>query len=390
MTDFDYIIVGGGLQGGLLVRALTTHQPTARIALFERHSCLGGNHTWSFHALDVPAQAAAWVEPLVCVRWPAYTVRFPKLSRRVDMQYAAILSERLAQVVAADLDRPGCRLHLGSAVQALTATTVTLTDGRAYSARCVVDARGPTHAPVTASTGYQKFLGWEVELAAPWPESVPTLMDATGPQTDGFSFVYTLPFTPTRVLVEPTYFSDTAHLDRDQLRQQIRDYLTAHGYADYRLIREESGVLPMPWADASAGDKPTPAGPLRAGYAGGWFHPATGYSLPLAVRLAQALATVAPELAAATLKRLADRLGPRWRFARLLNRLLFTLVVPAQRYTVFRRLYRDLPDPSMARFYALELTCLDAARMVLGPPPPLAPLRLFRRQEATTCWPQPH
>lgn len=390
-NDFDYLIVGGGLQGGLLVRALTAHQPTCRVALVERQTRLGGNHTWSFHALDVPTDAADWVAPLVCVCWPAYTVRFPKLARQVNMPYAAILSDRLADVVTADLNRLGCALRLGVEVQAMSATTVTLSDGQTLAARCVIDARGPTHAPLAAATGYQKFLGWEVELNAPWPEELPTLMDATGPQTDGFSFVYTLPFTPTRVLIEPTYFSDTAELDRDQLRRQIRDYLAARGYDAYRTIREEAGVLPMPWAETAANVTPTtPTAAVRAGYAGGWFHPATGYSLPLAVRVAQTIAAVAPESAATALARLADRLRPRWRFARFLNRLLFTLVVPAKRYTVFRRLYRDLPDASMARFYAMELTRLDAVRMVLGPPPPLAPLRLFHRREATTCWPQPH
>ena len=38
--------------------------------------------------------------------------------------------------------------------------------------------------------------------------------------------------------------------------------------------------------EVSGEPRPGRAGPLVAGYQGGWFHPATGYSLPAAARLA--------------------------------------------------------------------------------------------------------
>jgi len=124
---------------------------------------------------------------------------------------------------------------------------------------------------------------------------------------------------------------------------------------------------------------------IQGGYAGGWFHPATGYSLPLAVRFALAVAECVPEAAAEAVGRLAKRMRARQRFARFLNRLLFRAVVPDQRWRLFRRLYRALSADSFARFYALEFTVGDARRMILGWPPPLAPLRLFRRPEVRSC-----
>ena len=54
--------------------------------------------------------------------------------------------------------------------------------------------------------------------------------------------------------------------------------------------------------------------------------------------------------------------------ARFLNRLLFTGVSPATRYTVFQRFYRH-PLPTIARFYAGRTTRRDRARMVVGKPP---------------------
>ena len=96
---FDYVLVGGGLQSALLVLALRARRPGARIALVERDSRLGGNHTWSFHEGDVGAAALAWLEPLVEHRWPSYDVRFPGLRRRLEIGYSSLTSPRLDAVV---------------------------------------------------------------------------------------------------------------------------------------------------------------------------------------------------------------------------------------------------------------------------------------------------
>jgi lycopene beta-cyclase len=103
------VLVGGGLQNGLLALALLARRPGARIALLEREASLGGNHTWSFHEGDVPEAARAWVEPLVARRWPSYEVRFPGLERTLRHAYATISSARLNAVVRARFaGAPGC------------------------------------------------------------------------------------------------------------------------------------------------------------------------------------------------------------------------------------------------------------------------------------------
>ena len=381
MTAFDYLIVGGGLQGGLLALAIRHRQPTSTVALVERDARLGGNHTWSFHSLDVPAEAEDFVAPLIEAEWPAYLVRFPGLSRRVESRYASISSERFARMVAQSLDATGCMCRTGAEVVRMSASGATLADGSTLTGRCVVDARGPSEV-LSEGAGFQKFVGIEVETETDWPDALPTLMDATVPQDDGFRFIYALPFSPRRVLIEDTYFSDSPTLDYPALRTRCEDYLAGRGVRG-RIVREESGVLPMPWMRAKPTLRANSA--IQGGYAGGWFHPATGYSLPLAVRFALAVAECVPEAAAEAVGRLAKRMRARQRFARFLNRLLFRAVVPDQRWRLFRRLYRALSADSFARFYALEFTVGDARRMILGWPPPLAPLRLFRRPEVRSC-----
>jgi lycopene beta-cyclase len=101
--------------------------------------------------------------------------------------------------------------------------------------------------------------------------------------------------------------------------------------------------------------------------------------MPLAVRFAELVARagrdrMAAEAAAAVA---ADRL--RRGFARFLNRLLFCLVRPTDRWKIFRRFYRVLPEERIARFYAHRFTFTDAFRILIGwPPTGLAPVRFAR------------
>jgi lycopene beta-cyclase len=355
----DYVLVGGGLQNGLIALALRAHQPAASILMVERGEAPGGNHTWCFHAGDVAAEMA-WLAPVVAVTWDGYDVSFPAYRRTLASPYSCVTSHRFADEVRAALARPGCELRTHTTAVSVGADHVLVRarDGAVseIKARMVIDARGPDRADVQAG-GWQKFLGQELELAAPHGLARPILMDATVEQRDGFRFMYVLPLAERRVLVEDTSFSDDSHLDVTALRASIGAYVAARGWSG-EVVREETGVLPLPskCAPAAAG------APLVAGYAGGWFHPVTGYSFRIAARLAQRIATGA-DLA------LHARAHTRhMAYALRLNKMLFGWFAPDQRYRVLERFYR-LPEATVRRFYALELTPFDRARILVGRPP---------------------
>lgn len=361
---FDVLLVGGGLQNGLIALAVLHAQPRTRIAIIEAGERLGGNHTWCVHARDVPERARAWFEPLIVQRWPSYDVRFPTLARTLASEYSVISSERFAQVVS---QRMGANaLLLGTRATDITADHVRLSDGRVLRGRVVIDARGPNVQAYTGSAGYQKFVG--IELVTPRPHGVerPLMMEATCVQSDGFRFFYLLPFAPDRLLIEETRFSRAPHLDLAAGRAAVLAYAERFGGVIER-VREESGVLPMPW---SLGQSPFQcASPLVAGYRGGYFHPATGYSLPAAVRVADLIGTHVS----------AEPFGSEWRgfmrkhraqvsYALQLNRLLFSGFAESDMWRVFERFYR-LPEDLIERFYALSLSLPDRARILLGRPP---------------------
>jgi len=376
---FDYLLVGGGLQAGLIVMALRHQQPTASILLIEQADKLAGNHTWSFHPDDVPGSSREWVEPLIQYRWDACEVRLSGLEKRIPLAYATTSSEHFASVVKRRMnDGPG-KILLGTSVAELMPDRVRTQSGDVRYAKIVIDCRGPNNVHSgqrgtdKPGCGFQKFWGFEVETQVDWPRQSPTIMDDCVDQTDGFRFIYSLPLTPRQILVEDTRFSSTPELSRDECLANVREYLHQLGMDDWRIRREENGVLPMPYQAAAMPDRLASRDVLAGGYAGGWYHAATGYSFPMAVALAQTIASVDADEAThrvhAAVNALAAQHVTRTRFARFLNRLLFCLVKPKTRYQIFRRFYNVLPPAAIARFYAHRFTARDAMRIVVGMPP---------------------
>ncbi len=361
----DHVIVGGGLAGGLVALALANAGRGRQVTLIEGEPRLGGNHTWSFHRTDLGDEEWSLVAPLVTRQWTHQEVRFPGHHRVLEVGYATVTSESFSRTVGARLAASGVRLLLGRRVAEVGPSLVRLDDGETVGGRVVLDARGP--APLApARAGYQKFVGLELALQSDGPWKAPLLMDATVPQSDGYRFFYLLPFSARRVLIEETTYSGSPALDPSGAKERIFAYAAAHGASVAEVLRSESGVLPLPLGPL---DPPRAAAPIAIGYRGGFFHPVTGYSLPLAARVALAVAGArTPEQTLSAVHALAGRLEPQRRFGQLLNRLMFEAMPPASRWTAFDRFYR-LPAPTIARFYASASTWGDRARILVGRPP---------------------
>lgn len=365
--EWDLILVGGGLANGLIAWHLRQRRPELRVLLLEAGEKAGGNHTWSFHQADLTPEQHAWIAPLVSYRWPGYEVRFPAFTRTLSGGYLSIISEHFADALANTL---GESLLTSAEVATLSPQTVTLVNGRILTAGAVIDGRG-YRPDARLTTGAQAFLGQLWRLRQPHGLTQPILMDATVDQQQGYRFVYTLPFSPTELLIEDTSYVDRATFDNDRARRQIRVYAGEQGWQLESLLREEEGILPIMLAGEHrafwAAQRRQPCSGLRAGL----FHATTGYSLPLAVRLAEAIAGQ-PDLRAAALFPLIHGFArQQWReqrFFRLLNRMLFLAGQPENRWRVMQRFYA-LNDGLIARFYAGQPTLADRVRILTGKPP---------------------
>ena len=365
----DVAIVGGGLAGGLLALALRDRHPTLDVRLIEASERIGGNHVWSFFGADVAAADRWLLTPLISHGWPGYDVAFPAHRRTIGQPYYSIESERLDAAVRAAL--PPHALLLGQKVLVASPTAVVLQSGDRVEARGVVDARGAgdlSHFQL----GWQKFLGRELRLEAPHGRDRPVVMDATVPQIDGYRFLYSLPFGADRMFVEDTYFSDTPKLTAAALRKRVDGYAAAQGWTVAECLREETGVLPITLGgDFDAYWQSGGRGVAKIGMRAGMFQPATGYSLPDAVRSAVAVAARrdfdGEGLHDATFAHARETWRAR-RFYRMLNAMLFRAADPPDRYRVIERFYRMRPN-LVRRFYAGQSTFADKARILSGKPP---------------------
>ena len=367
--DFDIILAGGGLANGLIALRLAQVRPDLRVAIVEAGASIGGNHTWSSFGGDITPAQLRWTDALKEHRWASYAVRFPAHGRRLDAGYGSATSERLDAAVRAALPQ-GCVL-LGTTVAALTPTTVSLANGQTLHARAVIDGRGqgPTQA---LDLRWQKFLGLEVELAAPHGLDGPVIMDATVPQLDGYRFVYSLPFSPTRVLIEDTYYSDGKDLAPEALKARLHAYAAAQGWTIKTVLREEHGILPIAiGGDIAALWEEGEPGVPRVGLRAALFHPTTGYSFPDAVRTAELVAALPDHAPQALYDALRHHSISTWQargFYRLLNKMLFIAARPEERYQVLQRFYR-LDAGLVGRFYAAQPTLFDKLRVLSGKPP---------------------
>ena len=365
----DVAIVGGGLAGGLLALALHVRHPDLDLRLIEAGERLGGNHVWSFFGSDI-AEADRWLlTPLVSHAWPAYDVAFPRHERTLHQPYYSIESGQFDAAVRAAL--PETALMTGTKVLALSATAVVLQSGDRIEATGVIDARGAGDLGVL-ELGWQKFVGRELQLAAPHGREWPTVMDARVAQLDGYRFVYSLPFAADRMFVEDTYYSDTPKLTAPSLRKRIDDYAGTQGWQVVKAVREEAGVLPITLGgDFEAYWLSGGRGVAKIGMRAGLFQPATGYSLPDAVRLAVRLAARSDFAGAALHEETHGYARAAWRerkFYRMLNAMLFRAADGPERVRVIERFYR-LGGGLVRRFYAGRSSAADKARILIGKPP---------------------
>ena len=384
----DLILVGGGLANGLIAWRLNMLHPHLRILLVEQAATLGGNHTWSYYQPDLTLAQHTWIKPLIAQHWPAYSVRFPKHTRTLQTPCYSISSTKFHAVLMHDL---GESVMLNAKVTELKPDSVSI-NGAILQARLVIDGRGH-QAKDCLNYAYQKFVGLEVLLAEPHDQKLPTIMDACVTQIDGYRFVYTLPLDSKRILIEDTRYSDTPHLQTDELKQAINDYAKNRGWHIAKIEREEFGVLPI----ALSGDiesfwdnKCTLENANKiacSGMRAALFHPTTGYSLLYAIRLAERIAqlqTLNVNNVYQLTREFSTQQWQRTRFMRALNRMLFFACAPERRYLILQRFYQ-LPLALIERFCSGVPTLKDKLRILSGKPlvPIFAAIKaIFKKQLA--------
>ena len=94
------------------------------------------------------------------------------------------------------------------------------------------------HLPTT-------FIGWTIETEnESFDDNKITFMDFSVDQKNEIRFMYILPFTKNKALVEYTLFSKSI-IDDNEYEKGIENYLKENHITDYTILDKEKGLIPM-------------------------------------------------------------------------------------------------------------------------------------------------
>jgi lycopene beta-cyclase len=375
--SIKFVVVGAGLSGLILAWRCLSSNPNVSVIIIDSNHIIGGDHTWSFNINDIESSLHEWIEPFIAHTWEKYDVKFKGYSRRLNIPYCTGNSNSLRACVEPFIKSGRLKLILDTEVIKLTSFDVTILSGEKLTGDYIFDARGFTFDD-NIKLGIQKFYGKTIETVKPHNLKYPIIMDATVAQNDGYRFIYCLPFSKNKILIEDTYYSDGLNFDQDKYNKRIDKYIEANDWTEHKVIRVEKGILPITLAvDSKLIEK---RGlkynePIKIGMRGNFYHPVTGYSFPDSVRLASKISKTINssdknkrlnlDLEIRKYKLLLYR---RDRYFRLLNRLLFKASLPSKRHLVLQRFY-TLSESLIKRFYEGNLHKKDKLRILIGKPP---------------------
>jgi lycopene beta-cyclase len=362
----DLVILGAGCAGLSLAARLASGDGDLSVVLVDPRTEFADDRSWSFWQHDhhplrdiVAHEWSGWTYADLAGR--SATHRVPGMSyqyiRGVDFYRWA-----LAEIAGDD------RIDLRLGVAARDLSSVTLADGTAgvrvttdegaLIARRVVDTR-PRR---TAALLYQCFSGVEVEHGG----ALATEADAVGLMTrmrsgaDGLGFVYVLPLSPTRALVEWTRFSPVPLAESVVVAERDAE-LAALGLAGATVVREEGGILPM--GRMPLDEQPMP-GVVLAGNAGGALRDASGYAFLRIQQWARACAGAlargedpAPHPAEPWVRRQMDRI-----FLQALR------AHPERTADYFMAMARGVAPHRLLRFLTDRATAGDLASIIVSLP----------------------
>lgn len=282
MKQYDYIFIGAGCAGlSLLTRMIDTGLTNGKsILLIDKSAKQTNDRTWCFWE-DKPG----FFEPVVCRQWEQLWFHAEGFSEKFDIapyRYKMIRGiDFYTYCFARIAQQPGIEILQGTARNMAAAGNKLeiIIDGQLqqFRANCVFNSLWNQEAVAAQNAVHllQHFKGWMIETPdAFFNPGEGTLMDFRVSQANGTTFVYVLPLSATKALVEYTLFSEKL-LHPAEYNLGLASYLQTHlQLRDYHVTEEEFGVIPMtdavfPWYEK---------GMYHIGTAGGRTKASSGYT----------------------------------------------------------------------------------------------------------------
>ncbi|MES2647712.1 MAG: lycopene cyclase family protein [Bacteroidota bacterium] len=251
--QFDYIVLGAGCSGLSLVARIiqSGHFKQKKILLIDKSPKKGNDKTWCFW--DAGNLEASWKDAgIVHHQWTKLWLKHPAENLLLNIapySYKMIRSEDFYRHCF-NMIRSASNVQIHFAE--ITGTdpdkgTVTTTGG-VFSAPCIFSSVLLDMPRLKSTDLYllQHFKGWwiETDYDAFDPEQA-DLMNFCTPQNHGCTFVYVLPVSKRRALIEYTLFTEEIITD-EEYDAGLRDFISIQlKISGYKITDVEKGVIPM-------------------------------------------------------------------------------------------------------------------------------------------------
>jgi lycopene beta-cyclase len=276
------VIVGGGAAGlSLALHLAHSELRDASILLIEPEPDGIDNRSWAYWTDQPP-----YFDGITHRSWRTLRVVLADFETTLSTggyQYALIQGGDLHRYAAGRLAAaPNVSIVADRAKRIVDGADLAIVcaDRGDYQARWVFDSRFSLQMflpdPEHWHTLYQQFLGWDIESTEDvFDPLVPTLMDFRTPQAGSTRFVYILPFTSRRALIEHVACGPSRPEPAGQAAA-LREYIgSVLGDPEYAIVRCEAGVSPL--SDWSF-PRRTGRRIMTIGLAGGRIKASTGYA----------------------------------------------------------------------------------------------------------------
>ena len=218
----------------------------------------------------------------------------------------------------------------------------------------------------------QHFLGWVVKTKHPvFNAEQPTFMDFSVEQKNNTRFMYVLPFSDTKALLEYTLFSEHL-LPKEDYENAIKEYLgQKFNCTDFEILEKEKGSIPMTCYNFQAHNTRRIQ---YIGSAGGWTKPSTGYTF---YNTSKKIKDLIPLIKNG---RSFTSLRSKWRF-RFYDLLLLDILYTenGKGQYIFETLFKNRPPQLIFKFLDEETNLWEDLRIISGCPKKEFIKALFKR-----------
>ena len=364
-TEFDIIILGGGRAGlSLGMRLAKLGQDCPRVAIIEKRAQYVADRTWSYWACD-----SAQLKHLARAEWKKVAINGAGKTHCIDcadVPYQAIDAGSFYDAAVSEINgNTNIIFYHGDEVKAVRKVDglweVGLSRGT-LRGRQIVDTRPVLDAERAVPLMWQSFSGVEVECSVDvFDAQVATLMDFIKGPEGQVIFLYLLPYSRRRALIEVTVFGREVRTEHDLAPILDECVKKVTRSSAVKIIYREHFAIPMGLPTL---ERVKDESYVRAGIEAGGARASTGYVFQRIQRWA--------EESSERLRRGLPVRGHRadpW-VMRKMDQLFLRVLLrnPERGPELFVRLFGMRDPRSVIRFMHDEATLLDYLKIMCALP----------------------